>query len=101
MSSVHPLVMAVPLTVTVTSARLRGVPVRFETPLQALQATAHGGLHRAQALGGGRDVSDDAFLHAFGWLFLIAAVPPIRPSSWRAIWPIVRPPRRIEKKSTV
>ena len=27
-------------------------------------------------LGGGRDVSDDAFLHAFGWLFLIAAVPP-------------------------
>ena len=32
---------------------------------------------------------------------IIAAVPPIRPSSWRAIWPIVRPPRRIEKKSTV
>ena len=27
-------------------------------------------------LGGGRDVTDEAFLHAFGWLFLAAALPP-------------------------
>ena len=30
----------------------------------------------------------------------MAAVPPILPSSSRAICPSVRPPRRIEKKST-
>ena len=30
----------------------------------------------------------------------MVAVPPIRPSSCRAIWPMVRPPRRIEKNST-
>lgn len=31
---------------------------------------------------------------------MIAAVPPTRPSSSRAIWPSERPPRRIEKNRT-